>query len=549
MGRVFGSETAKSPPARRPSTAGRRAGYDAAKTTDENKNHWSAADDLAPVSQLTVGTRRTLRKRARHEAINNCYCAGAIRTLVADTVGTGARLQMLTDDALLNSAVEDLWRVWAAAADWPLTSRVLCGVEIVAGECFGIFRDSKRLDRLGIPVTLDVRLIEPDQVAHPAGQLLGDNGDDGIICDEEGDPTHYLILKRHPGDTRRFLQGDGLDADKVDARNVVHWFRPDRPGQLRGVTMLTAALPILAQLRRFTQATLTAAEVAAMLAGVLELPEGTLDDSEEAATYATMDTIEMVRGMLLTVPGGGKVTQFKPEQPTSNHSQFVRSKLSEIGRAIDMPYGKIAGDHSEYNFSSGRMDDAPYWSGRTIHRQGLEAKVFSPTFYKWLDFAKHAIPGLIKYEGAWWKLKHRWQYDARPVIDQVKDASADEMNLTNGADTLDAIAARDGVTQEELILSRKRTKELFELHGLPLPAWLTGAPAPIRLPSGDAPAPTSPKAIAHAEDAVEETDDEEPRTKLPEPQPINVNVNIVDAKKRATAAKRQADGTWLIQEE
>ena len=37
--------------------------------------------------------------------------------------------------------------------------------------------------------------------------------------------------------------------------------QPDRPGQLRGVTPLAPALPIFAQLRRFTSATLTAAEV------------------------------------------------------------------------------------------------------------------------------------------------------------------------------------------------------------------------------------------------------------------------------------------------
>ena len=245
-----------------------RAGHDAAKTTDENRNHWREADGLAPTAQLTPAVRRSLRDRARYEALNNCFMQGLIRTLVTDTVGTGARLQVLTPDNKLNADIDDLWSVWAMAADWPLTSRVLCGVRYVGGECFGVFRDSKRLENQGMPVTLDMRLIEPDQVADPlAGFLFEATGDDGIECDADGDPVAYKILKHHPGVNR--IGAGTLDADRVDARNVIHWFVPERPGQLRGYPPVAPALPIFAQLRRFTSATLTAAEFAAMVSGVM----------------------------------------------------------------------------------------------------------------------------------------------------------------------------------------------------------------------------------------------------------------------------------------
>lgn len=484
FGRIFGGEPSSDPPVRR------RAGYDLARTGRTNKKHWADADNLDAVSQLTPEVRRRLRMRSRHEVLNNCYAAGVVRTLVADTVGMGPRLQMLTDDAGLNRSVEDLWRLWSTMVDWPLTCRVLCGVEIVAGEAFAVFRDSKKLDRMGFPVTLDLRLIEPDQVADPWGGLLpfDPRGDDGVEVDEEGDVVAYRILKVHPGNNRNFLHASPLDADRVDARNVIHWYQPQRPNQLRGATQLAPGLPIMAQLRRFTQATLTAAEVAAMLAGVLELAEGTLplpnsDDEEDQLT--ALDMVPLVEGMLLTVPGGGKVSQFKPEQPTTNYDMFVAAKLRELGRAINMPFGKVAGDHSRYNFSSGRMDDAPYWHDRDIARGALEAKAFDRTFWKWCDFAKFSIPGLVRHEGRWWELRHRWQYDARPVTDPVKDATADELNLTNASDSLAAIAARDGVTEEELILARRRTKELFEGHGLPLPPWLAGQSVPQRTTNGN----------------------------------------------------------------
>lgn len=456
----------------------RRSGHDAARTTDENRRHWSNVDALAPVSQLTPAVRKTLRDRARYECLNNSYMAGAVRTLVLDTVGTGARLQMLTDDAALNANIEDLWRVWSAAVDWPLESRVACGVRYVSGECFGILTESKRLDDLGIPVPLRVRLIEPDQVTHGInlGSILTTNGDDGIDCDEEGDPVAYHLLKSHPGDHRAFV--GRFETQKIPAANVLHWFIPERPGQLRGVTPFAASLPIFAQLRRFTQATLTAAEIAAMLAGIIEQPDVPAPDGSPGEALPAMDTVEMVRGMLLTLPPGAKATQFKPEQPTTNYDMFVNAKLRECGRAVCMPFGKIAGDHSRYNYSSGRMDDAPYWDDRDCERQALEAKFFDPVFYRFLDFARFVIPKLATFQGKYWQLKHAWHYRAKPSSDPVKDANGDLLNLSNGTDTLAAIAARDGTDWEALLNQRARERDAFESRGLPYPQWLTGGATP-----------------------------------------------------------------------
>ena len=454
-----------------------RAGYDAAKTTTENQKHWAEADDLSARSQLTPEVRRTLRMRARYETQNNTYAAGLIRTLVTDTVGRGPRLRMLTPDAELNAAVQDLWREWCALTDFALTARVMAGVRYVAGECFGVFYESKKLDRLGFPITLGVRLIEPDQVADPAASfLLRSGGDDGIIVDDEGEPEAYLILAAHPGDN--YSGYGGLRAIRVAASNVIHWFQPERPGQLRGVTPLAPALPIFSQLRRFTSATLTAAEVAAMLAGVLEMPESTPGESVTEATEFT--TIDLVRGTLLTLPGGARATQFKPEQPTTNYEAFVSAKLRECGRMLCVPFGKMAGDHSRYNYSSGKLDDNQYWADREVERQSLESKAFNPLFVKWLDYARFAIPKLAAYQGKLWQLKHCWHYDARPTADVVKDAKGDELNLTNGTDTPQAICERDGTTLEDVLDQRAAARDMYVDRGLPLPPWLAGQVVPDR---------------------------------------------------------------------
>ena len=66
---------------------------------------------------------------------------------------------------------------------------------------------------------------------------------------------------------RRHLVGN--DYDRLPATTVIHWFRADRPGQARGIPDIMPALPLFAQLRRFTLAVIAAAETAADFAGML----------------------------------------------------------------------------------------------------------------------------------------------------------------------------------------------------------------------------------------------------------------------------------------
>ena len=94
-----------------------RAGFDSAETTEHNRRHWSRADALSPDAAASPEVRRTLRNRARYEVANNAYARGIVLTLANDSVGTGPRLQLLSDDPLLNHTVETDFHAWAQAVD------------------------------------------------------------------------------------------------------------------------------------------------------------------------------------------------------------------------------------------------------------------------------------------------------------------------------------------------------------------------------------------------------------------------------------------------
>jgi capsid protein len=90
-----------------------RARYDAAATNADNRRHWANADSLSANAANSPAVRRVLRDRARYEVANNSYARGIVVTLANDTIGTGPRLQMLTEDAEANRRIEQEFARWS----------------------------------------------------------------------------------------------------------------------------------------------------------------------------------------------------------------------------------------------------------------------------------------------------------------------------------------------------------------------------------------------------------------------------------------------------
>jgi len=240
-----------------------RARYDAAVTNEDNRRHWANADGLSANSANGAEVRRILRNRSRYEVANNSYARGIVLTLAHDVVGTGPRLQMLTADAEANRRIEQEFSRWAKAVGLAENLRTMRMARAADGEAFAVLMSNARL---ATDIQLDLRLIEADQVCTPDLDARSGNAVDGIVFDGAGNPVEYHILKRHPGESSF---GVHREYDRLPASSVIHWYRCDRPGQARGIPDIMPALPLFAQLRRFTLAVLAAAETAADFAGIL----------------------------------------------------------------------------------------------------------------------------------------------------------------------------------------------------------------------------------------------------------------------------------------
>jgi len=438
-----------------------RGKYDAAQTTLENRRHWIQADHLSANAAITAEVRRTLRSRARYEVANNPYAKGIVLTLANYTVGTGPRLQMLTDDPEANRVVEHEFSRWAKAVGLAHKLRTMRIGQSESGECFGVLATNPRI---AAPVQLDVRLIEADQVATPWPVARRDiNAVDGIILDEFGNPVAYTILRRHPGDSTAF-NSSGADFDVMPAESVIHLFRAERPGQNRGIPEITPALPLFATLRRYTLAVLSSAEQAALPSGVIYTDAAA---DAEAASVEPMDTVEMDRGTWLTMPFGWKIGQLKAEQPTTVYADFKHEIINEIARCLNMPFNIAAGNSSGYNYASGRLDHQAFFKAIRIDQSYLGDVVLDRVLKAWIDEAvliEGYLPQSVRTLDV--DLPHQWFWDGFEHVDPAKEANAQAARLNSNTTTLAIEYAKQGLDWESELRQRAREKALMRELGL-----------------------------------------------------------------------------------
>jgi len=432
-----------------------RARYDAAQNTPETRKHWQNADYLDAKEANSASVRNILRSRARYQVHqNDSLASGIVSTLVNDIVGTGPRLQIISDDSVMSQEIERRWRAWAESVDLATTLRTACTAKIVDGEAFGMFINRPAADN---PVTLDIRLVEADQIATPSMVSLGSGSVDGLVLDDLGYVTAYHMLDEHPGG----VLSSGGSYSVIPAPVMLHWFRQLRPGQYRGIPEITTALPLFAQLSEYTQSVISAARSAADMAVYMK----TNNPAIEVTEVDPGTEIEISRGSMIFGPEGWEPVQMKSEQPTTTYEMFKSEILNQIARCLNMPYNIAACNSKKYNYASGRLDHQTYFRSIDVTRDHMRTAVLNRVFRRWFKDAL-AVPGLLPY-GAENSIKEiHWFWNGREHVDPAKEANAQASRLASMTTTLAAEYAVQGKDWETELRQLAKEKKLMAELGL-----------------------------------------------------------------------------------
>jgi capsid protein len=383
--------------------------------------------------------RKTVRQRARYEALeNNSYAKGMILAFANQLIGTGPRLQLSTRDKKANTRVERSFARWAESISLAEKLRTMANAYVVDGEPFAMFVTNQRVEH---EVKLDVVPLECDYFE--PSYTGGSGTTDGADFDDFNNPIRWHRWAEHPGESLTFSNLKSTTTP-VDASQVIHIHRPDRPGQRRGVSHLVTALPLFAMHRRFKLATLAAAETAANFAGIMHTTNPAQDSATPGNDAEWMTAIPLEHRALLPLPEGWDMRQLKAEHPNSTLQMFENSIIGELARCLLQPLNIAIGSSKDHNFSSGKLDRLGWNQAINVERSRWVCRAINRIVQAWLDEAA-LVNGLLPFgvgPMAEWGVGYTW--DSADVVDEEKQAKADNKDLVNGTTTRTTIYNRRG---------------------------------------------------------------------------------------------------------
>lgn len=299
----------------------------------------------APIA-ATLTSRYALAARGRGAVVNNPLAQAAVTAWVAQAVGAGIKPTSLHTDAAVRSALNARFAAWVDTADadgrtdWYGIQAALFRSMVVTGEGLAVL--------VNTAAGLRVRVLDPEQLDASYYALL-DNGHRvvaGVEFDGAGLRVGYHLLDQPPG-LELALQ---RNRRRVLADDVIHVFRQDWPGQVRGVSYFGPALERLQDLDEWRQAQLAQQKVSALLAGFVTSPDGT---GEPFSGEKDGDTLVggLAPGQLSYLSPGQDVRFTQPPTIAAGSNEFASTLEREVACALGLP-AHVFGDVTRANYSS-----------------------------------------------------------------------------------------------------------------------------------------------------------------------------------------------------
>ena len=430
---------------------------------------WRATQEN--INTLLASGGDTLRARARQIVRSNPYASNAADSFVANAIGTGIKPSSLVKDAELKDAIQRAWLAWTDEADADgLTDfyglqALVARAMFEAGECFVRFRPRRIEDGLVVP--LQIQILEAEFL--PFNKMEIYNGNEircGIEFNKIGKRVAYHFYRKHPGDATE--QQNYGELVRVPASEILHIYRPLRPGQIRGVPWMSPALVKLFLLDQYDDAELDRKKVAALFAGFItkNAPEDNLLGEDQPDSSGN-SLAGLSPGTMQVLLPGENITFSSPADVGGAYEPFQYRNLLAACAAMGMPYTNVTGDLKAANYSSIRAGTVEF--RRRLDQFQHTVMVYQlcrPIWLRWLETA--AISGAIDmpdfnanrklYTPVKW-IPPKWEW-VDPFKDRQAEKIAQECGWKAPSDIIESEGYDIDETYQRIAADQRRMDEL-----------------------------------------------------------------------------------------
>jgi lambda family phage portal protein len=409
-------------------------------------------------------TGNLLRSRARDALRNNPHANAACDSFVANLIGTGIKpSSLLSDQPDIREDIMETWLDWTdkadadGLADFYGMQTIVARSIFEAGECFIRFRNRRPED--GMTVPLQVQLLESEMCPYWFN-MQADNGNwimNGIELDLRGKRAAYWFYPIHPGDMPIEVFGS-MAPVRIPASEVLHVFRCTRPGQMRGVPLVTPALVRMFLLDQYDDAELERKRIAAMFAGFITTatPEDVIpiDGVDNSAPQENIALSGLEPGTMQTLLPGEDIKFSEPADVGGSYESYQYRQQLALFAAVGIPYSIGTSDLRRANYSSLRGSIVEF--RRKLEQMQHNIIVFqmcAPIWKRWLDTAVLAeaieiTPADYLANQAEFQ-KARWIPQRNDWVDPLKDRQAEKLAVDAGFKPRSDVVEAEGFDPEE----------------------------------------------------------------------------------------------------
>jgi lambda family phage portal protein len=356
-----------------------------------------------------------LRNRSRDLVRNNPYARKALRVLGSNTVGTGITPMIRVRSESAQKKLRAFWKKWAESTKCDFDERkTLAKMQSLgfksmneSGEVFFRKVYSKEYG-------LQIQMLEADHLDHTKDGFENETGivRQGIQFDKQGRRIGYWIFENHPGDNRISMK---LTSTMIPAKDIIHLYNEERPGQLRGIPMGTASMLRIRDFDDYEDAQLVRQKIAACFSVFITSEthgSGLVNDDGDVTERIEPGMIERLKP--------GEQVQFGTPPTSEGYADYTRKVLQGVAAGYDVTYEALTGDLTGVNFSSGRMGHIEFQRLVEEYQELLLIPVLCSKIWDWfLDYA--IIMGIIRKKE---DVVCTWTAPRREFVDPLKEIKA-----------------------------------------------------------------------------------------------------------------------------
>ena len=378
-------------------------------------------------------------------------------------------------DIYANTAIETHWAEWGRARNgccchdkqdvsWRQLSALVdrgfavdggALVQIVEGADNPYLFSLKLLDYLDCDIEKNIALLPG------GGRIIM-----GVELDAADRPVAYHFRQQDDRVRPAYL--------RVPADQIIHLFKREFPGQVRGFPRGCAAILDLNMLDKYKETSLVGARAAAAQMGIWEPTVNTaapfIPGQGASADLPGPPESEVSPGKIIVGKKGWSFKSFTPTQPVSAFADFVKAIWRSIANGLSVSYNDFANDLENVSFSSLRGGTLSERDGWMIDQAFLVESFCEVVYVRWLKM--FLLSGLTTLPfGKFVKfLADRWMPRRWPWVDPKKDAEAAILLINNALIDPHTVIAETGADPDEVIEGAKAFAEKT--------AWLAPAPKP-----------------------------------------------------------------------